>query len=382
MSRADQIAVGSKDFVGTVAKGGASRAGTALGSAAALRLFLLVLGPVAVLVGVGYFFITGGRYVSTDDARLETPRTWVSTDIPGRVIEVGVRDNQLVEKGQLLFRLNPHQYQIAVDRARGALGSARLKVAAMKASYGEHLAELKSAQVSAAYQHHERERDSRLLASGIVSQSQFDLSQHAADVADQQVQVVEQQIDGIVAELGGDPALAVNQHPLVQEAQAVLDKAEFDLANTVVKAPEAGIVSHAEQLQVGDYVTTSTPLFSLIPRRIWVEADYRETDLTYLRPGQKAEVTIDTYPGRKFKATVTSVSPGTGSTFSLLPPENATGNWVKVVQRVPVRLALDAVGDDTPLQAGLSVNVEVDTGHVRALPSFLGWINARPDPGQ
>ena len=129
-------------------------------------------------------------------------------------------------------------------------------------------------------------------------------------------------------------------------------------------------------------MTTSTPLFSLIPRRIWVEADYRETDLTYLRPGQKAVVTIDTYPGRKFNATVTSVSPGTGSTFSLLPPENATGNWVKVVQRVPVRLALDSVGDDTPLEAGLSVNVEVDTRHVRSLPRFLSWINARSDPQQ
>ena len=382
MSGADQIAASSKDFVGSDAPGGSSRLKSILGSAAALRLFLLVLGPVAVLIGVGYFFMTGGRYVTTDDARLETPRTWVSTDIPGRVIEIGVRDNQLVEKGQLLFRLNPHQYQIAVDRARGALGSARLKVAALKASYDEHLAELKSAKVSAAYQHHERERDARLLASGIVSLSQFDLTQHAADVADQQVEVAEQQINGIVAELGGDPAIAIDRHPLVQEAQAVLDKAEFDLSNTVVKAPETGIVSHAEQLQVGDYVTTSTPLFSLIPRRIWVEADYRETDLTYLRPGQKAVVTIDTYPGRKFNATVTSVSPGTGSTFSLLPPENATGNWVKVVQRVPVRLALDSVGDDTPLEAGLSVNVEVDTRHVRSLPRFLSWINARSDPQQ
>lgn len=382
MSRVDEIAAhnGVFDVAPSRRRGSGLRA--MFGSMASLRLFLLILGPVAVLVGAGYFYITGGRYVSTDDARLETPRTWVSTDIPGRVIEIGVHDNQLVERGQMLFRLNPHQYQIAVDRARGALGSARLKVAALKASYAEHLAELKSAEVSAAYQHRERDRDKRLLASGIVSQSQFDLAQHAVDVADQQVEVATQQIGGIVAELGGDPEIAIDRHPMVQEAQAVLDKAEFDLSNTVVKAAEAGIVSHAEQLQIGDYVTTSTPLFSLIPRRLWVEADYRETDLTYLRPGQKATVTIDTYPGRKFRATVNSVSPGTGSTFSLLPPENATGNWVKVVQRVPVRLALDPVGDDTPLQAGLSVNVEVDTGHVRELPRFLAWINARPDPRQ
>ena len=149
--------------------------------------------------------------------------------------------------------------------------------------------------------------------------------------------------------------------------------------------PTANIIARADIVKSAPWqtrVTTSTPLFSLIPRRIWVEADYRETDLTYLRPGQKAVVTIDTYPGRKFNATVTSVSPGTGSTFSLLPPENATGNWVKVVHRVPVRLALDSVGDDTPLEAGLSVNVEVDTRHVRSLPRFLSWINARSDPQQ
>jgi membrane fusion protein, multidrug efflux system len=169
--------------------------------------------------------------------------------------------------------------------------------------------------------------------------------------------------------LGGNPELPIDQHPVVQEAQAALDRANLDLSYTVIRAPDDGIAAKVEQLQVGDYITAAAPVFTLISSRdVWIEANFKEDELTYMRPGQSAEVRIDAYPGRRFKAVVSSLSPGTGAQFSLLPPENATGNWVKVVQRVPVRLQMDdAALEGVMLHAGLSVDVTVDTGHRRHL---------------
>jgi membrane fusion protein (multidrug efflux system) len=178
-----------------------------------------------------------------------------------------------------------------------------------------------------------------------------------------------------VAQLGGNPNIAVDQHPDVQDAQAALDKAELDLSYTDVKASEPGIVTKVDQLQVGSYVTASTPVFSMISKRVWVEANFKETELTHMRAGQQATVEIDTYPGVVFHGTVQSLSPGTGLTFSLLPPENATGNWVKVVQRLPVRIALEDPRDRA-LHAGLSATVEVDTQYRRP---WLDWLEHASD---
>jgi membrane fusion protein (multidrug efflux system) len=178
-------------------------------------------------------------------------------------------------------------------------------------------------------------------------------------------------IGNVLAQLGGNPDVAIADHPAIQRAQAVVDAKQIDLTDTVIRAPENGIVTKVEQLQVGDYITAATPVFSLISDRLWVEANFKETELTHMRAGQDATVEIDTYPGVEFHAKVASLSPGTGLTFSLLPPENATGNWVKVVQRLPVRLSLDDVGPDTPLRAGLSVTVDIDTKHKRP---WLLWV--------
>jgi membrane fusion protein (multidrug efflux system) len=174
-----------------------------------------------------------------------------------------------------------------------------------------------------------------------------------------------------LAQLGGNPDIAIDDHPMVQRAKAALGIAEVDLADTVVKAPEDGIVTKVEQLQVGDYITAATPVFSMMSNQVWVEANFKETELTHMRPGQTATVEVDTYPGVDFRGKVGSLSPGTGLTFSLLPPENATGNWVKVVQRLPVRLALESTDPDHPLRAGMSVTVEVDTKYRRPM---LDWI--------
>ncbi|MFO1055564.1 MAG: HlyD family secretion protein [Dongiaceae bacterium] len=337
-----------------------------------LRLPLMLLAPLALLIGGGYFYLVGGRFVSTDDAYVQAARVAISTDVAGRVASIAVHDNQPVKAGQLLFRLTSDRFAIAIEQAQAQLDAARLQIQSLKATYRQREADLAAARDTLAYQQRELARQKRLLASGIASQAQFDQAVHAADSARQAVAAAEQQIASVLASLGGDPDLPVDRHPTVMQAQAELDRADLNMSYTAIHAPEDGIVTKVEQLQVGDYVNAATPLFSLTStKRIWIEANFKETDLTWMRPGQVATVTLDTYPDRPLKARVASFSPGTGSSFSLLPPENATGNWVKVVQRLPVRLSLETVGPDTPLHAGLSATVEVDTGHERHLLTVL-----------
>jgi len=345
-----------------------------------LRLPLMVGIPlVAGLIG-GAFYLTGGRYVSTDDAYVQAARMSISSDVAGRVVELDVHDNQIVKAAQVLFRLDDRPFRIAVEDAEAQLASARLKVDAGKAVYRQRQADLQAARDTLDYRTREFDRQQRLLASGTVSQAQYDLASHALDAARQQVAVSQQQIAAALADLGGTADIALDHHPLVQQAQAVLDRARLNLSYTVVTAPEDGTVTKVEQLQVGNYVNTAQPLFSLVSSsRIWVEANFKETDLIHMHPGQSASVTIDAYPDREFLARVESLSPGTGSAFSLLPPENASGNWVKVVQRSPVRLSLEHLPQDVQLQAGMSVDAEVDTQYRRKFVALIGSAFAAPE---
>ncbi|HEV2335218.1 MAG TPA: HlyD family secretion protein [Stellaceae bacterium] len=337
-----------------------------------VRLPLMLAGPILVLIAGGWWYLTSGRYVSTDDAYIQAARTMVSADISGRVVAIAVKDNERVTKGQLLFQLDDRPYRIAVEEATAMLASARLQVEAMKATYGQKVADAKAAEDTLAYQQREFDRQRQLAASGTASRQVYDQSQNALQTAQQKVISTQSDIANILAQLGGNPDIPVADHPLVQRAQAALDKATLDLSYTTVRAHENGIVTKVEQLQVGSYVTASTPVFSMMSDRIWVEANFKETELTYMRPGQKATVEVDTYPGVVFDAKVVSLSPGTGLSFSLLPPENATGNWVKVVQRLPVRLALESPDPDHLLHAGLSATVDVDTQYRRP---WLAWLD-------
>jgi len=344
-----------------------------------LRLPLMLAGPLAVALVGGYWYLTGGRYVSTDDAYVQAARVAISTDVSGRVVEVDVHDNDKVAAGQMLFRIDQRPFQIAVEEAKAQLATVRFQIHALKATYHQKRADARAMEATVDYQQHEFERQQRLHASGTASQQQFDQARQAYETGKQQLASKQQDVAVALANIGGDPDIPLEQHPMVQHAQAALDRAELNLSYTVIKAPESGVVTKVEQLQVGDYVNASTPLFSLMSiDRVWVEANFKETELTHMRPGQAATVEIDTYPDIVFPARVESLSPGTGLTFSLLPAENATGNWVKVVQRLPVRLSIDRPEADAPLHAGLSATAEVDTRHRRPwlnrVGHLFGWL--------
>jgi membrane fusion protein, multidrug efflux system len=344
-----------------------------------LRLPLMVAGPILVLLAAGFWYFTTGRYVSTDNAYIQAARTAISTDVSGRVVEIDVTDNDKVGAGQMLFRLDPRPFQIAIDEAKAQLATVRYQIHALKATYHLKRAEARAAEATADYQEREFERQKRLLASGTASQQQFDQARQAFETGRQQLASKQQDIAVALANIGGDPDLPLEQHPMVQHAQAALDRAELNLSYTEIRAPENGIVTKVEQLQIGDYVTASTPLFSLMSSdRVWVEANFKETELTHMRPGQQATIEVDTYPDVVLPAKVESLSPGTGLTFSLLPAENATGNWVKVVQRLPVRLSIDRFDPNVPLRAGLSATVEVDTRYRRPwldrAEGLLAWL--------
>jgi membrane fusion protein, multidrug efflux system len=332
----------------------------------------MLLGLVAVVIAALTLWLTGGRYMSTDDAYLQAARTSISSNIAGQVARILVHDNEPVHRGQLLFTLDDQPYRIAVEAAQAKLASARLTVLAGKATYRQQLASVRSAQYTVSYQEREYDRQRKLLTTGIASQAMYDGAQHALDNARQQEASAQQQAAGVLAMLDGDADIDVSRHPSVLQAQAELDRAKLNLSYTQITAPDDGIVTKVEQLQVGDYINTASPVFALISTRdVWIEANFKESQLAHMRAGQPATIQIDTYPGRTFKARVASIAPGTGSQFSVLPPENATGNWVKVVQRLPVRLELDDAVPDLPLHSGLSASVDVDTGHRRGLRSLF-----------
>lgn len=333
-----------------------------------MRLPLMLAGVVVVVGMAGYLYLNGGRFESTDDAYVKTARVSISANVAGRVVELAVHDNQAVHTGDLLYRLDDAPYRIAVEEAEAQLATARLRVGTLKANYRQRQSELASARDTLAFQQRELDRQQRLIGAGIASQAQVDKASHAFDEARSRIAGAQQEIGAVTAELGGNPALEPEQHPAVKQAQAMLDRARLNLSYTIVRAPSDGVVARVEELQVGSYVNASTPVFALVSTHdVWLEANFKEDQLAHMRVGQEASVQVDSYPGKTFKGKVVSVSPGTGSQFSVLPPENATGNWVKVVQRLPVRVELEGLDAAFPLHGGLSANVDVDTRYQRHL---------------
>lgn len=335
------------------------------------RSILFALLPVALVAGA-YEYVTGGQIMSTDNAYIQAQSLGVSTDVSGTVTEIDVHNNEGVKKGQVLFRLNPDSFQIALDGAKAQLGTVRSQVETLKASYAQSLAQIVQAKASLPYYEAAFKRQSDLLASSAASKAAYDQAQHDLTDARQKVTVAQAEAAAVLAQLGGDANQPVEQNPFYLQAKSAVENAQRELNDTVVTAPFDGIVTNVDALQVGKYLPASQPAFSLISAtNMWIDASPKETELTNVRAGQKATITVDTYPGVTWTGTVSSISPASSSSFSLLPAQNTSGNWVKVVQRIPMRVSIADMSGKPPLRVGMSVEVDVDTGHERGLPHFV-----------
>jgi membrane fusion protein (multidrug efflux system) len=347
------------------------------------RRLLLALGPIAVILVSGYVYLTGGRIQSTDNAYIKAHMTSISPEISGRVVEVPVHENQVVKQGETLLQIDQEPLKIALAGAQAELAAARNDIAAQKAAYRQRQADLQMANDNVGLAKREYARRERLFNAKTISESDYDEARNQYSVAQAQVSGVQQDIQRILSDLSGNPDIAPEDHPRVQAAQAKVDEAQLDLRRATITAPSDGVVSQIDNVRAGTYLTAGRPAFSLVSDNdLWVDANLKETDLTYVKTGQVAHVSVDTYPSVDFVAEVESIGAGTGSEFSALPAQNATGNWVKVVQRIPVRLKLTPKPDQPQLRAGMSVEVEIDTGHTRSFPSLIhsamAWINGEP----
>ena len=337
-----------------------------------LRRVLLTAGPVLVLAGALFVYATGGRYISTDDAYVHAGKLTVATDVSGIVANVAVKESQQVDKGQVLFTLDQEPFQIALAGAQANLGTVRNQLTTLQATYRQKQAQVEQARTDIVFYETGLQRQQDLLKRGVASQAAYDQARRDLDSARQKVTMAQSDAQATLAQLGGNADAPIEENANYLAAKAQVDKAQRDLRRTTVLAPIPGIVTNVDALQVGEYLPAAQPAFSLVSSAdVWIEANPKESDLTYLKPGAPAIVTIDAYPGREWQATVTSLHPGTGTEFSVLPAQNATGNWVKVVQRVPIRLAVQMPADAPPLRTGMSATVEIDTGHRRALGDLV-----------
>src|SRR3984893_2243890 len=343
-----------------------------------VRRSLFLLLPLVLIVG-GYWYVTGGRVMTTDDAYVEADKVGLSTDVSGIVKTIAVVENQKVETGEILFRLDDLPFQLTLRRAEAQVGMVRDALKALKASYRDMQAQIKQARNDIDYFDVESKRQQDLLREHVASESTFDTAHRNLQNAQQKLASVTQQLAAIAADLDGEPDGPVERNPRDLEAVAQRDEAARQLAHTVVRAPFAGMVTNVPSIAPGKYLAASTTAFFLVATdHVWVDANPKETELTYVRSAQPVTVTVDTYPNVQWKGAVQSISPAAAQEFSLLPAQNSSGNWVKIVQRIPMRVRVDTSDRNLPpLRAGMSVEVDVDTGHARGLPHFLSSLFGR-----
>ena len=335
------------------------------------RPILFALLPVALVAG-GYYYVVGGQVMTTDNAYVQAQSLGVSTDVSGTVQDIDVHDNEAVKKGQVLFKLRPASFETALAGAEAQLGTVRNQVLTLQASYQQSLAQIDQAAADIPYYEAAFQRQQDLLKTSTASKASFDQAQHDLVAARQKVAVAKAQAQATLAQLGGDAGQPVEKNPFYLQALSAVDDAQRNLNDSVVKAPFDGIVTNVDALQVGKYLPASQPAFSLVSSTdLWIAAEPKETELTYVRPGQKATISIDGYPGEVWHGSVASISPASSSSFSLLPAQNTSGNWVKVVQRIPMRVTVDDPEGKAPLRGGMSAVVDIDTGHARGLPDFV-----------
>jgi membrane fusion protein, multidrug efflux system len=335
-----------------------------------MRRTLLMGVPVLVLAFVGlWVYATGGRWMQTENAYIKANKAQISAEISGTITRMNVRDNQRVKVGEVLFSLDTQRYISALDAARAAYDETLGQMKSAKANYRQKLSERATATENLNFAKRELKRRKALAKRKIVAEATLDEYLHDRDVAALKLKTKTQELL-VLRALLGDPAADVRHHPRVRGTQAKMELAEKDLNNAIVRAPISGIIGAAPV--VGDYVRAGAPVMVIVAdKALWIEANFKETALTYMQTGQKVNLRIDAYPDVPFHGYVSSIDPATGAEFSLLPAQNASGNWVKVVQRVPVRITINPAKNMPVLRAGMSVRVRIDTGHYRALPAVL-----------
>ncbi|MDB5504849.1 MAG: putative efflux pump protein (HlyD domain), EmrA-FarA family [Tardiphaga sp.] len=338
------------------------------------RTLLLVVLPIVALVGGVAFYLSGGRYVTTDDAYVGAQKVLITPDISGNVDKVVVREGQHVREGDVLFEIDPVPFQIAVRQAQATL-------AQQKTSYDTLVGNVKIygqmqdlMQQGADLKQRDVERKNTLVKSNFGSQLDLDNSATALVTARAQLELLRQQLSTARNQLLGNPDLPLEEFPPYAQAKAALDQAQRNLDHTTLRAPISGTATQVDNIQLGRFVAAGTPILSVIDdAKPWVDANLKESDFTYIAVGQKVDIDVDAFPSHVFKGTVGSLSPGTGAQFAILPPQNATGNFVKVVQRVPVRIYLDHADPAVQkLKAGMSSFTSIDTNHHRSLAALFG----------
>ena len=318
-----------------------------------LKTILMLIVPALLLIGGGYYWLTSGGSVSTDDAQIKQDIVSVSSQVNGPISQVFVKNGARVKRGDILFRIDPAPYQVALEQAQGQLAAAKLQTTQLRTQAAGTGADITGEQANLAIKQNALARQQALLKQGFTTRSAYDDALNEVKTAEQDL------ADARARAANAHAALAPGEQPSIAQAQAAVDKARLDLSRTTIRAPMDGIVENADNLQVGQMAVTGLGMLSLVhSQTAWVEANFKEKDVGRMVPGQRASIEVDAYPGQKFDAHVQSVGAGTGSEFSLLPAQNANGNWVKVTQRVPVRIAFDGK-TSRPMIAGLSVNATV-----------------------
>ena len=329
------------------------------------RIFLIAL-PVIVVLASVFVYMKGGRYVETDNAYIQSDITAINAEVSGAIQSIAVRENEKVAKGQLLFRIDATPFKVAEAKAQAQLQQVRLNILEQKAAYEEKKAEITLAENQFAFNQREEKRQANLLKQKFISDTQFDQAKQAAEVSELNVVALKKDLFRLKEALGGDPSAALETHPSYQAAQAALDQARIDLGHVDVTAPASGVV--AKVPNSGEYISAgATSMVLVSDEKQWIEANFTEKDLTYVQPGQEVEIDVDAYPGVTLHGKVESISPATGSEFSVIPAENATGNWVKIAQRLSVKILVDTDQNTPILRTGFSSNVTIDTEHQRRL---------------
>lgn len=339
------------------------------------RFLLLVVLPIAAAIGGLVFYLSGGRYVGTDDTYVGAQKVLITPDISGKIDKVVVKEGQLVHKGDVLFEIDPVPFRLTVDKAKATLEQAKMtynnlvaniKIYDQMADLMQQTIELKQRDV---------DRKSTLAKSNFGSQLDLDNSTTSLVTARAELAFVQQQRSSSLTQLLGNPDLALGDFPPYYQAQAALAQAQRDLDHTEMRAPMEGIATQVDQIQLGRFVVAGTPVFSVIDvAKPWVDANLKESDFTHVAVGQKVDIEVDAFPDHTFTGTVGSLSPGTGAQFAILPPQNATGNFVKVVQRIPVRIYFDSEDKYVrKLKAGMSAYATIDTGYKRSLAGLFGF---------